>query len=142
MANGWGGARPGSGRKHGATDKRKASAELEARISEELVPHLGEKIAQMQPMHVMTLAMKMHMAEFDKTGSMDSLDKAVRYAEKAAPYVHPKLSNRQEEVTHNHTITSMPTRDIEALMAYHARRVNEPELLTVEVVRTEPRDDV
>lgn len=77
-----GGRRPGAGRPKGAKDNTGSRA---ARI--ELTKQIAEKAAKegVMPLEVMLTAMRQAWNEQDR-------DKAVSYAEKAAPYLHAKLA--------------------------------------------------
>ena len=80
------------GRQKGKPNKRKAQlaaklAEAAERASAELS---SSEIASMLPLDVMLLAMRHHV----ECGQLRS---AASIAEKAAPYVHPKMAPRAEE---------------------------------------------
>jgi hypothetical protein len=80
-----GGRRPGSGRPKGAKDGTGSRA---ARI--ELTKQIAARAATegVMPLEVMLSAMREAWSQNDR-------DKAVSYAEKAAPYLHAKLANVQ-----------------------------------------------
>jgi hypothetical protein len=81
-----GGRRQGAGRPRGAKDG--SSTARAARL--ELTKQIAERAAAegVMPLEVMITAMRQAWAEADR-------DKAVSYAEKAAPYLHAKLANVQ-----------------------------------------------
>lgn len=80
-----GGRRPGSGRPKGSKDGTGSRA---ARI--ELTKQIAARAATegVMPLEVMLSAMR-------EAWAADERDKAVSYAEKAAPYLHAKLANVQ-----------------------------------------------
>lgn len=80
-SNGRGGLRAGSGRKPGS---RTAKTREIARKAAE---------AGVSPLEVMLLSMRHHMAEFDKSESLDALANACASAKDAAPYIHPRLAS-------------------------------------------------
>ena len=80
-SNGRGGARRGSGRKPGAATTR--TREIADKAA-------GDGIT---PLEVMLKAMRHHMAEFDKSKSLEALSNAALAAKDAAPYIHPRLSS-------------------------------------------------
>jgi hypothetical protein len=75
-----GGARTGAGRKPGSATTRTRE------IADKAV---GKGIT---PLEVMLLSMRFHMAEFDKSQSLDALSSACLSAKDAAPYIHPRLA--------------------------------------------------
>jgi hypothetical protein len=76
-----GGPRKGSGRKPGAaTTKTREIADKAA----------AEGVT---PLEVLLMAMRHHMAEFDKTKNVDHLGPACSAAKDAAPYIHPRLAS-------------------------------------------------
>jgi hypothetical protein len=83
-----GGHRPGAGRKPGSRDKvtidaEQKLAEATERLAAELTP---EQIAAMSPLDVMLHAVKIE-------AMAGQWRMAAALAEKAAPYLHPKLSS-------------------------------------------------
>jgi hypothetical protein len=73
MANTWGGARKGAGRKPGPATER----------TREIANQLAQE--ECSPIHVMVKAMKHYLAQND-------FEHAVETAKSLAPYVHPRLS--------------------------------------------------
>jgi hypothetical protein len=83
-----GGARPGAGRKAGGQNKEKIEvaaklAEATELLAAEMSP---DRIAAMSPLDVMLHAMKI-------AARASQWPQAASLAEKAAPYLHPKLSS-------------------------------------------------
>lgn len=79
-----GGSRPGSGRKPGLPDKIKAANATILAHAASLPPDIRPEIATMTPLAVMLRAMAI------KANAGD-WDAAAHHADKAAPYLHPKL---------------------------------------------------
>ena len=80
-----GGYRPGAGRKPGTRNKTADAREVVERHAQALSGLVPADIAKMSPLEVMLHAMSLE-------ASAANWRAAAALAEKAAPYVHPKLS--------------------------------------------------
>lgn len=100
IKSGRGGARPGAGRKKGSCTK--LSQAIRARAA----------ATGVMPLEVMLTAMRQAWDEKD-------LATAVIYAEKAAPYVHPKLASTSVSIDDKRDLDDFDTHEL--IAAVHAQ---------------------
>ena len=93
-----GGPRPGSGRKAGAQNKNTEAKRVIAEHAVSMSLAVPPDIAAMSPLQVMLRAMSIEAGK-------NNWGVAAEHAAKAAPYVHPRLTN----VEMNATVRRSPT---------------------------------
>lgn len=84
-----GGKRPGAGRPRGSRDGSPVKREIRKAVTEKIVEEV--RAEGILPLDVMTALMR----EYWEAGGTESKEKAAYWADRCAPYFHPKLANVQ-----------------------------------------------